>query len=180
MYTMELMDVFELEKEGEETKYKDVGNKMLLWHGSRLTNWYGILSQGLRIAPPEAPVTGYMFGKGVYFADMSSKSANYCFTTREKNVGLLALCEVALGKTRDLTNADYNADNLPDGFSSTKGVGRTIPDETGHVTLNGCIVPCGMPKDVNIPNAYLQYNEYIVYDTSQIKMKYLMKVKFAY
>ena len=32
----------------------------LLWHGSRLTNWVGILSQGLRIAPPEAPVTGYM------------------------------------------------------------------------------------------------------------------------
>jgi hypothetical protein len=38
-------------------------NRMLLWHGSRLTNWVGILSQGLRIAPPEAPVTGYMFGK---------------------------------------------------------------------------------------------------------------------
>jgi poly [ADP-ribose] polymerase len=36
------------------------------------------LSQGLRIAPPEAPVTGYMFGKGIYFADMVSKSANYC------------------------------------------------------------------------------------------------------
>jgi hypothetical protein len=28
--------------------------------GSRLTNFIGILSQGLRIAPPEAPVTGYM------------------------------------------------------------------------------------------------------------------------
>ena len=38
--------------------------------------------QGLRIAPPEAPVTGYMFGKGIYFADMVSKSANYCNTTR--------------------------------------------------------------------------------------------------
>jgi poly [ADP-ribose] polymerase len=35
--------------------------------------------QGLRIAPPEAPVTGYMFGKGVYFADSSSKSANYWY-----------------------------------------------------------------------------------------------------
>lgn len=35
---------------------------MLLWHGSRLTNWVGILSKGLRIAPPEAPVTGYMVG----------------------------------------------------------------------------------------------------------------------
>ena len=32
-------------------------------------------SSGLRIAPPEAPVTGYMFSKGVYFADMFSKSA---------------------------------------------------------------------------------------------------------
>jgi hypothetical protein len=30
----------------------------------------GILKQGLRIAPPEAPVSGYMFGKGVYFADV--------------------------------------------------------------------------------------------------------------
>ena len=33
---------------------------MLLWHGSRITNMAGILGQGLRIAPPEAPVTGYM------------------------------------------------------------------------------------------------------------------------
>jgi hypothetical protein len=28
--------------------------------GSRLTNFVGILNQGLRIAPPEAPATGYM------------------------------------------------------------------------------------------------------------------------
>ena len=28
-----------------------------------MTNFVGILSQGLRIAPPEAPVTGYMFGE---------------------------------------------------------------------------------------------------------------------
>jgi poly [ADP-ribose] polymerase 2/3/4 len=26
---------------------------MLLWHGSRSTNFAGILKQGLRIAPPE-------------------------------------------------------------------------------------------------------------------------------
>jgi len=68
-----------------------------LWHGSRLTNFVGILSQGLRIAPPEAPVSGYMFGKGVYFADMSSKSANYCSTSVDNPTGILLLCEVALG-----------------------------------------------------------------------------------
>ena len=58
--------------------FKKLHNRMLLWHGSRTSNFAGILSQGLRIAPPEAPVTGYMFGKGIYFADMVSKSANYC------------------------------------------------------------------------------------------------------
>lgn len=40
---------------------------MLLWHGSRLTNFVGILGQGLRIAPPEAPATGYRFGKVITF-----------------------------------------------------------------------------------------------------------------
>jgi hypothetical protein len=103
-------------------------NRTMLWHGSRMTNYCGILSQGLRIAPvrlhvecdyccpyviqPEAPVTGYMFGRvrvvggrgkqcvgdvvyqGVYFANSSSKSANYCFTRPDNNVGLLLLCEV--------------------------------------------------------------------------------------
>ena len=34
------------------------------------------------------------FGKGVYFADMCSKSANYCFASRSKNDGLLILCDV--------------------------------------------------------------------------------------
>lgn len=100
---------------------------MLLWHGSRLTNFVGILSQGLRIAPPQAPVTGYMFGKGVYFADMSSKSANYCFTNPENNTGILILCQVALGECNEKMHADYLASNLPDGKHSTKGVGKTAP-----------------------------------------------------
>jgi hypothetical protein len=39
-----------------------------------------------------------MFGKGVYFADMVSKSANYCYTSKMNPVGLLLLCEVALGQ----------------------------------------------------------------------------------
>ena len=64
---------------------------------AKIINFLKKISQGLRIAPPEAPVTGYMFGKGVYFADMVSKSANYCNTTRSNNTGLLLLCDVALG-----------------------------------------------------------------------------------
>ena len=50
-YKLKILEIFEAEKEG---KFTDVGNRMLLWHGSRLTNWAGILSSGLKIAPPEA------------------------------------------------------------------------------------------------------------------------------
>ena len=42
-----------------------------------------------------------MFGKGLYFADMVSKSANYCFATPDKPRGLAMLGEVALGKMYD-------------------------------------------------------------------------------
>ena len=62
-YSLELMDVFKIERHGEDKRYKPfkkVPNRKLLWHGSRTTNYAGILSQGLRIAPPEAPVVSVM------------------------------------------------------------------------------------------------------------------------
>ncbi|KAK3085759.1 hypothetical protein FSP39_008277 [Pinctada imbricata] len=183
-YKMQLEELFQVCKDEEVKKFNDVGNRQLLWHGSRLTNWVGILNKGLRIAPPEAPVTGYMFGKGVYFADMSSKSANYCFTTRAKNTGLILLCEVALGTTNDLLAADYKADKLPSGKHSVRGLGAIAPDPTTTKTLpDGMKVPIGKGKNTGVknPSGYtLNYNEYIVYDTKQIKMKYLLRVKFNY
>jgi len=117
-YTYQVMEVFDMDRHGENDRYNanlrknpvHGQEKMLLWHGSRLTNFVGIISQGLRIAPPEAPVTGYMFGKGVYFADMCSKSANYCFASSQNPTGLMLLCEVALGKKYPLKQADYYAE----------------------------------------------------------------------
>ncbi|KAJ8041109.1 Poly [ADP-ribose] polymerase 2 [Holothuria leucospilota] len=183
-YSMEVLDLFEVDKEGEKASFKDVGNRQLLWHGSRLTNWAGILGQGLRIAPPEAPVTGYMFGKGVYFADMSSKSCNYCFATPSKNIGVALLCEVALGNANELLAADYNGDQVPKGKNSVKGLGKIAPDESAAFTMSdGTIVPLGkgMSTGISNPNGYtLNYNEFVVYNTKQIKMRYLVKVKFNF
>ncbi|XP_030044961.1 poly [ADP-ribose] polymerase 2, partial [Microcaecilia unicolor] len=183
-YTMTLLDVFEMEKKGEKTVFRqELANRLLLWHGSRLSNWVGILSRGLRVAPPEAPVTGYMFGKGIYFADMSSKSANYCFASRQKDVGLLLLSEVALGDINEKLEADYEADTKLNGKHSTKGLGRVAPDVSNSVTLNGAIVPLGPAKETGVlnPDGYtLNYNEYIVYDPHQVYMKYLLKIQFNF
>ena len=56
-----------------------------------------------------------MFGKGVYFADMVSKSANYCYTNNQNNISCMLLCEVALGNMNEKFYADYNANILPIG-----------------------------------------------------------------
>jgi hypothetical protein len=34
-YKLKLLNVFKARKEAEETRFKDYGNRMLLWHGSR-------------------------------------------------------------------------------------------------------------------------------------------------
>ena len=219
---------------------------------------FGFLAPtGLRIAPPEAPVTGYMFGKvrlgpadcvgacwclspfadvGVWVSACAGcvlrrrrvqgewrgsrewlsplstpslpsfghhslcavslgpwstwvcllwcvfQSANYCFATKDKNTGtgggavltrwrrlwvsgcffgvlltgpvaaLMILCEVALGTPRDLLQADYYADRLPPGTSSTKVCGRMYPDPENAVTLpDGVKVPMGPNVERTIP-----------------------------
>ncbi|KAM6540933.1 hypothetical protein CsatB_005380 [Cannabis sativa] len=183
-YTVDIVHLFRVSRDDEVdrfSKFASTKNRMLLWHGSRLTNWTGILSQGLRIAPPEAPVTGYMFGKGVYFADMFSKSANYCYASHSTSSGVLLLCEVALGDMAELRTAKYDADKLPEGKLSTKGVGRTAPDLSKARRLdNGVLVPEGKPKDNPHHEGALLYNEYIVYNVEQIRMRYVVHVNFNF
>lgn len=183
-YTMTLLDVFEVEKEGEKEAFRDdLHNRMLLWHGSRLSNWVGILNHGLRVAPPEAPITGYMFGKGIYFADMSSKSANYCFASCLKDTGLLLLSEVALGQSNELLEANPVAEALLQGKHSTKGLGRMAPSPASFIILNGSTVPLGPADDTGIlnPEGYtLNYNEFVVYSPNQVRMRYLLKIRFNF
>jgi len=149
-----LHDIFRIGRTGEDGRFEKAYGKRkdscrrLLWHGSRTTNFGGILSQGLRIAPPEAPVSGYAFGKGIYMADISTKSANYCATSSSGRHGLLLLCEAELGSpVHELLTGDSNAaeDSKKNGFISTQGMGRIIPPgwvDAGaiHESLNGVLM----------------------------------------
>jgi len=132
-----LEDIFRIDRDGEEERFAKSEfaklkktDKRLLWHGSRTTNYGGILSQGLRIAPPEAPINGYAFGKGVYLADVSSKSAQYCQPGMSGGTGLLLLCEAELGKPMyEIPTGNPNAQEEAKKHKaySTLGVGRTAP-----------------------------------------------------
>jgi hypothetical protein len=102
-----IANIFKIQRKGEGDnmmQWKTSPNHMLLFHGSKVFNFIGILCSGLRVAPPEAPTTGYLFGKGVYFADMFDKSVAYCDyyeidepSGKKKKFRYMLMCEVALG-----------------------------------------------------------------------------------
>jgi len=177
--------VYRLQRQGEaarmEAKCRDLGRRRLLWHGTPASNLVGILAQGLRVAPPEAPTTGYMFGKGIYFADMASKSLGYC-RAGAKEAKYLILAEVALGEMLQAKSSMYLEAAAP-GTQSTQGMGKRGPDwDTECVFLpNGVQIPLGKPvtrQEEQRPAEPLQlaHNEYIVYDAAQVRMRYLVEL----
>ena len=111
----------------------------------------------------------------------NSKSANYCYATAKNPWGLLLLCEVALGKENELMAADYKADKLPKGKQSVKGCGEIAPDPENEVTMDEgkTVVPMGPGVKARERHSLI-YNEYIVYNTNQVRLRYIAKIKFNF
>ncbi|KAG8690265.1 hypothetical protein FRC11_012818, partial [Ceratobasidium sp. 423] len=157
--------LFRIERKGERERWVsggwdkvDAGQRLLLWHGSRSTNFAGILKQGLRIAPPEAPVTGYEFGKGVYFGDMLAISANYTHCYQSAGMGLLLLCETVTKPYHEEYGFNFHADKTSKekGKVATKAMGKLQhPDwkdageALGRPDMVGVMMPGGKAQDVS-------------------------------
>ena len=100
------MGLFRVKRKDERDNYaKNLGNDILGWHGCQQSAVASILKTGLRIAP-NGVVNGKAYGQGLYFADCSSKSANYTKASSKDNVKVLFLCKVALGREKVLYRND--------------------------------------------------------------------------
>lgn len=178
-FRLNVEEIFKITRDGESARYeqfKDTTNRYLLFHGSKIINFVGILSNGLKIAPPQAQHTGDMFGKGIYFSDMVTKSAQYCCADRNNRYGLLLLCEVALGDMHECLKG-FPVSKVTSN-TSVKGCGQIYPNPDENVIFDDVVVPCGRPLTNPRIQSSLKYNEYIVYDEAKVNVKYLLKVKF--
>jgi poly [ADP-ribose] polymerase len=186
--------VFRVSREGEADEFRAAQaelshNARLLWHGSRLVNFVGILSQGLRVAPKSAPKTGYMFGKGVYFADVFGKSAEYCHATPAPGSatapGLMLLNEVLLGDSHTLDEGQYVEPSELRflGRHSVHGRGKQAPSgapvavDPAEPQLTAAVGP--LSADYDGGKRELDHSEYVVFDPSHIKMRYLVLLEFS-
>jgi poly [ADP-ribose] polymerase len=180
----ELIDIFRLsrnsEKENFDTFCKDIQNHKLLWHGSGLSNWCSIIKNGFRLPNTLKGVvfTGCMFGSGIYFSNMFSKSIGYTRYHQFDNYACLCLTEVALGKQYERLQAEYDIDKeklTTLGYTSTYGRGETSVNKRYKINDN-IYVPAGDMYKTNL-NSSLLYDEFIVYDTNKVRQCYLVLIK---
>ena len=135
-------------------------------------------------------MTGYMFGKGIYLADMYQKSINYCDTIKEKDnskklksYSFILLCEAALGNMYKPKNdkVDYEKlDFLNEGYNSLKSISSSGPDPNKNfICNNGITIPIGniVSYNSNVIEYSTAHPEYIVYDTAQVKIRYIVKME---
>ena len=121
---------------------------MELFHGSANKNILGILERGLLIAPPCATFTGAAFGRGIYFARHSTKSAQYStkFYSNLHNNGFLFLADVAVGKMQKTQHFTFSDNGPSKGYDSVMGV----------------------------KGADLIHDEYIVYNINQVELMHVI------
>lgn len=183
IYQLSVVEVFRIARDGDSERYapfEQFDNRKLLFHGSRLPNFVGILKNGLVIDSPNIPTIPGMFGRGIYFADVVSKSANYCHAGLYGETGLLLLCQVALGTMKDCLTANSSIKLRP-GKDSVRGIGKMEPNpDESYVRADGVEIPLG--KLIANPEVAtgLEHNEYIVYNENQLKMEYLIQVQFTF
>lgn len=154
---IKVTNIYTLMREEEWKEYDgSVKNERLLYHGSRIKNWVGLLSRGILL--PKIVVSlgvnrtdaGWL-GNGIYFGDAACTSAFYT-TPGKKGTRLMAIARVALGKPAPFKKITYGLQGPPDGFDSCHGIRRT-------------------------PTAASEFDddEYVVYQTNRQRMEALVE-----
>lgn len=174
-----VLDIFRLDRKGEAERFKAhdaIKHRKLLWHGTNVAVVAAICKSGLRIMPH----SGGRVGKGIYTASENGKSINYMGWA--KNLGVMFLAEVALGKEHSITRDDSSLKAAPKGFDSVVARGHTEPDPKKEVVRKydgkSVIIPNGKPiKMPQYSKSSFTQTEYLVYKESQIRLRYAVHVQ---
>jgi poly [ADP-ribose] polymerase len=152
-------NVFTLRREPEWRAFTEqIGNQRLMFHGSRIRNWVGILSRGILL--PKIVVSlgvnrtdaGWL-GNGIYFGDAACTSAFYTSPGRS-GTRYMSLARVALGRMKDYTKITYGLAGPPSGYDSCHGV--------RHSSKQG---------------SQFADDEYVIYNPAQQKLEYLAEFR---
>ncbi|KAF4109487.1 hypothetical protein G5714_010560 [Onychostoma macrolepis] len=137
---------------------EDLGNIKPLLHSTSPSSFVGILSRGLLLPRVGVEQHGIErtdignLGGGIYFSDSLKTSVKYSKPSVTDGSRLLLVCDVALGRCKDLLKKDTTLTSAPDDYHSVHGVQRS-------------------------PNRRSEFEdgEFVVYNTEQIRLKYVVQ-----
>ncbi len=152
---IKVKNLFTVRRGGEWEKFDDkIGNQRLLFHGSRIQNWVGLLSRGILL--PKIVVSmgvnrtdaGWL-GNGIYFGDAACTSAFYT-SAGKSGTRFLTVARVSLGKIKQYHKITYGLEAPPPGYDSCHGVRSKLLSKSEFAD-----------------------DEYVVYSTDRQRMEYL-------
>lgn len=155
--TVRVKNIYTVQRQPEWDNFRaDMANQQLLFHGSRIKNWTGILSRGL-LMPKVVVQMGVnrtdegWLGNGIYFADAACASAFYAGPNKSGQ-RLMAIARVGLGEMKEFTKITYGLTAPPPGYDSCHGL-RSRP---------------GL-------RSQFEDDEYAVYNSNQQRLEYLVE-----
>lgn len=157
--------IYVVNNKDTETSFKKLPNTRLLYHGSLSSNWWHILSKGLKIRPAGVSCVGSMFGVGLYFAHQARKSAGYTDSGYWKSGSgsgrkFLGLYEVALGKSWDVLEG-----------------GKKVHSYRMSSLNRSAVRNAGYDSVFASQGSSLKNDEFIIYDANQSTIRFLVEIK---
>ena len=178
-FKLNLVDLFRVDRKGSGDRFKahdKIKERKLLWHGTSVAVVAAILGNGLRIMPH----SGGRVGKGIYLASENGKSIFYCGWSG--STAIMFLVEAALGQEHTITKDDWTLKKPPTGFDSIVARGQTEPDPAKDITWKfdkrDVTIPQGKPiRQSPFKKSSFSQSEYLVYKESQVKIRYVLRVR---
>lgn len=152
-----VQNIYKVTRENEFSNYtSSMQNQQLLFHGSKICNFVGLLSRGLMMPHVVVKSGGARtdegwLGHGIYFASEMTTSMQY---TTQGHLGsrLMLVCRVALGRVKDFERKQFGITSPPQGYDSVRGVKRSPARDTDFID-----------------------DEYVVYRQNQQRIEYLIE-----
>ena len=164
---IKVLEIFKVSKKDEETKVpkKSDKDRKLILHGASLSRWGGILSKGIGSKADFAKTERSKFKSEPEISDKTGQSADFTRYYMSNNIGLLALCDIAvdtskkqkhdgLGELDKIVTTRNDASKYND--SSSKQLKTLLKEK------KGCCHQSGMKA----------------YDMGDVQLKYLYKCQF--
>ncbi|EAL62878.2 ankyrin repeat-containing protein [Dictyostelium discoideum AX4] len=155
------LNIYQIQKEGDVESHSLQSPSKLLFHGSRASNFVGILSRGLLL--PKVIVNngggrtdfGYL-GAGIYFGDGFDTALKYAHPSLSNGKRYALVSKVGLGRVSNHLKINSSLTQPPSGFDSCLGIKKNSTNQSDF-----------------------HDNEYVIYNTNQYRQEYLIEFTFS-